>query len=34
VLGDLARTKAQTKGQLAIKDYGKRAALAGVRMFA
>jgi len=34
VLGDLARTKAQTKGQLAIKKFGANQALAGARMFA
>jgi len=34
VLGDLARTKAQTKGQLALKKFGANQALAGARMFA
>ena len=33
-LGDLARTKAATKGQLALKKFGANQALAGTRMFA
>jgi len=33
-LGDLARTKAATKGQLALKQFGANQALAGTRMFA
>lgn len=33
-LGDLARTKAATKGQLALKQYGTNMALAGTRAFA
>lgn len=33
-LGDLARTKAATKAQLAIKQFGANNALAGTRMFA
>jgi hypothetical protein len=33
-LGDLARTKATTKGQLALKQFGANQALAGTRMFA
>lgn len=34
VLGDLARTKAQTKGQLALKKFDANQTLAGARMFA
>jgi hypothetical protein len=33
-LGDLARTKAATKGQLALKQFGANQALAGTRAFA
>lgn len=33
-LGDLARTQAATKGQLALKQFGANQALAGTRMFA
>jgi hypothetical protein len=33
-LGDLARTKASTKGQLALKQFGANQALAGTRAFA
>lgn len=33
-LGDLARTQAATKGQLAIKKFGANQAIAGTRMFA
>lgn len=33
-LGDLARTKAATKGQLALKQFGANQAIAGTRMFA
>ena len=33
-LGDLARTKAATKGQLALQQFGANQALAGTRMFA
>jgi hypothetical protein len=33
-LGDLARTRAATKGQLALKQFGANQALAGTRMFA
>jgi hypothetical protein len=33
-LGDLARTQAATKGQLAVKKFGANQALAGARMFA
>jgi len=33
-LGDLARTQAATKGQLALKKFGANQAIAGTRMFA